>query len=83
MAARLSIGPTLSEHNGLLNYTEAPESIQMDGGGGDCRLFLVYAYRCTPFQTTLAYLCYPKELVAEDVHHVVITTNIRINRMST
>lgn len=80
MAARLSIGPTLSEHNRVLNYTEAPESTQMDD---DCRLFLVYAYRCTPFQTTLAYLCYPKELVAEDVHHVVITTNIRINRMST
>jgi hypothetical protein len=41
------------------------------------------SYRCIPIHLPLAYLNHPTELAAEEVCHVVVTTNIRMNRMAT
>jgi len=64
MAARVSIGPTLSEPYRLLKYTEASERSLMDGG----MTTINYSPLCLLLyliQAPLPYLNYPRKLVAE------------------
>jgi hypothetical protein len=58
------------------------ESSPKDGGDDGAPASPLSAYSCIPFQPILAYLSYPNALVANGGCHVVITTNIRVNRMA-
>ena len=82
MAARVSIGPTLSEPYRLQIY-RGPQKKSDGWWGWRLSIILHYAYCCIPNQAPLPYLNYPRKLVAEEVYHVVISTNNRMTRMAT
>jgi hypothetical protein len=62
--------------------TEAMEKSPVNGGGDSTQGFPHPAYWCIPLQLYLAYISQPRVLVATEDYHVIVITNIPVNRIA-